>query len=39
MKVSIITVTLNSENTIENTILSVFSQSYKNFEYMIIQLN
>jgi len=36
MKVSIITVTLNSENTIENTILSVFSQSYKNFEYIII---
>lgn len=36
MKVSIITVTFNSESTIENTLLSVFSQNYKNIEYIII---
>ena len=36
MKVSIITVCLNSEKTIENTILSVVGQSYRNIEYIII---
>ncbi len=36
MKFSIITVCKNSENTIENTILSVLNQSYKNFEYIIV---
>ena len=36
MKVSIITVSLNSEKTIEKTINSVISQDYKNIEYIII---
>jgi len=36
MKFSIISVCKNSEKTIENTVLSVLSQSYKNFEYIII---
>ena len=35
-KFSIITVVLNGERYIENTIKSVLSQSYKNFEYIII---
>ncbi len=35
-KFSIITVTLNVEDTIEETILSVLDQSYKNIEYLII---
>lgn len=34
--VSIITVSLNSEKTIERTILSVKNQTYKNIEYIII---
>lgn len=36
MKISIITVCLNSENTIEKTIQSVLSQQYDDFEYIII---
>jgi glycosyltransferase involved in cell wall biosynthesis len=36
MKFSIITVCKDSEKTIENTILSVINQTYKNFEYIII---
>ena len=36
MKVSIITVCYNSQKTIENTIKSVISQNYKNYEYIII---
>lgn len=36
MKISIITVCYNSEKTIEKTILSVLSQSYKDIEYIII---
>lgn len=36
MKVSIITVSRNSVNTIEQTIVSVLEQSYKNIEYIII---
>ena len=35
-KLSIVTVVKNSSNTIENTIKSVLSQNYKNFEYIII---
>lgn len=36
IKVSIITVSLNSVHTIEQTILSVLDQSYQNIEYIII---
>ena len=36
---SIITVTKNSENKIDKTIKSVLSQSFKNFEYIIIDGN
>lgn len=36
MKVSIITVSLNSESTITQTIESVLSQTYKDIEYIII---
>jgi glycosyltransferase involved in cell wall biosynthesis len=36
MKFSIITVCKNAENTIENTILSVINQSYRDFEYIIV---
>jgi glycosyltransferase involved in cell wall biosynthesis len=36
MKFSIITVCKNSEKTIENTILSVINQTYKNFEYIVV---
>lgn len=39
MKVSIITVCFNSQNTIEQTIISVLGQSYKNIEYIIIDGN
>ena len=35
-KVSIITVSYNSENTIERTIRSVLTQSYRPLEYVII---
>ena len=36
MKVSIITTSLNSQKTIETTILSIINQTYKNIEYIII---
>jgi glycosyltransferase involved in cell wall biosynthesis len=35
MKISVITVCINAENSIEATINSVLSQTYKNFEYII----
>jgi glycosyltransferase involved in cell wall biosynthesis len=36
MKISIITVSYNSEKTIETTFLSVLQQSYSNIEYIVI---
>jgi glycosyltransferase involved in cell wall biosynthesis len=36
MKISIITPTYNSENTISDTLDSIFSQEYKNIEHIII---
>ena len=36
LKISIITVSLNSEKYIEQTILTVINQNYKNIEYIII---
>jgi glycosyltransferase involved in cell wall biosynthesis len=36
MKVSIITVTYNSERTLSDTIESVFDQTYKDIEYIVI---
>ena len=36
MKFSIITVSYNSEKTIEETIQSVISQSYKDYEYILV---
>lgn len=36
MKFSIITVCKDAQNTIENTIQSVISQSYRDFEYIIV---
>ena len=38
-KISIITVALNSEKTIESTIKSVQNQSYKDFEYILVDGN
>lgn len=36
LKVSIVTICLNSERVIEKTIQSVLSQSYKNIEYIVV---
>ena len=36
MKISVITVTLNSEETIRDTLNSVYSQNYKNIEHIIV---
>lgn len=36
MKISIITVTYNSSETLEQTILSVINQTYKNIEFIIV---
>ena len=36
LKVTIITVTYNSASTVEQTILSVLNQSYKNIEFIIV---
>ena len=36
MKISIITVCLNSSNTINYTLNSVISQTYKNIEHIIV---
>lgn len=36
MKISIITICYNAEKSIENTVLSVLNQTYKNIEYIII---
>lgn len=36
MKLSIITVTLNSENTIEDTFQSIFQQTHPDIEYIVI---
>ncbi|HJA86835.1 MAG TPA: glycosyltransferase [Candidatus Bacteroides avicola] len=36
MKISIVTVTFNSAYTLSNTIDSIFSQTYKNVEYIIV---
>ena len=36
MKYSIITICLNAEDTIERTVTSVLSQTYRNFEYIIV---
>jgi len=36
MKISIITVCLNEQDTIEDTFLSIFNQTYENFELIVI---
>ena len=38
-KISVITVSYNAQDTIENTILSVKNQTYKDFEYILVDGN
>lgn len=37
MKISIITVCLNAQDTIENTLLSIFNQTYKDIKLIVIE--
>ncbi len=39
MKISIVTVTYNSEKTVKDTIESVISQTYKDYEYLVVDGN
>ena len=39
MKISVITITFNSEKTIKDTVLSLENQTYKNIEYIVIDGN
>ena len=39
MKISIITITYNSEKTLDDTIKSVLSQNYNDIEYIIVDGN
>ncbi len=36
MKISVVTVTFNSEKTVEDTIKSVLCQEYKDYEYLVV---
>ena len=36
MKFSVITVTLNSQETVRDTLNSVFSQNYKDIEHIVV---
>lgn len=36
MKITVVTITLNAESTIEKTIQSIIGQTYKNIEYIIV---
>ncbi len=39
MKLTVITICYNCQDTIEQTIISVLEQTYKNFEYIIVDGN
>lgn len=36
MKISVVTVTYNSAKTVEDTLMSVLKQDYKNYEYIVV---